>query len=216
LAKTDELPPPEKFLASLDEASWTARAKCAERVAALYCQGRLDAVERGLAEETFRLLCYDGEIVVRRLLAECLKRVPRLPRDIALPLATDKSEIAVPFIEESPSLADRDLLAILHDHPGPHRIAIAARQRVSEPVSDALCRCDDATTATTVLANEGAAIAPTTLHWLLDTRPERPILEAIAHRRLLPLTVGERLWRVLKDPIDGPHHTRVSVERVAV
>jgi uncharacterized protein (DUF2336 family) len=216
LAKTDELPPPEKFLASLDEASWTARAKCAERVAALYCQGRLDALERGLAEETFRLLCYDGEIVVRRLLAECLKRVPQLPRDIALPLATDKSEIAVPFIEESPSLTDRDLLAILRDYPGPHRTAIAARQRVSEQVTDALCRCEDATIAATVLANEGAAIAPTTLHWLLDTRPEPAILEAIARRRLLPITVGERLWRVLKDPVDGPHHARATVERLAV
>jgi uncharacterized protein (DUF2336 family) len=215
LAKTDEIPP-DRVLASLDEASWTARAKCAERVAALYCQGRLDAIERGLAEETFRLLCYDGEIVVRRLLAECLKRVPRLPRDIALPLATDRSEIAVPFIEESPSLADRDLMAILRDHPGPHRTAIAVRQRVSEAVTDALCRCDDATTAATVLANEGAAVAPTTLHWLLDTRPEPRILEAIARRRLLPITVGERLWRVLKDPVDGPHHARATIERVAV
>jgi uncharacterized protein (DUF2336 family) len=213
LARTDELPP-ETLLTSLDEASWTARAKCAERVAALYCQGRLDAIERGLAEETFRLLCYDGEIVVRRLLAECLKRVPRLPRDIALPLATDKSEIAVPFIEDSPSLADRDLLTILRDHPGPHRTAIAARQRISEQVSDALCRCDDPTTATTVLANRGADVAPATLHWLLDTRPERAILEAIACRHMLPLTVGERLWRVLKEPIENPRYAAVSVAAV--
>lgn len=213
MARTDELPP-ETLLTSLDEASWTARAKCAERVAALYCQGRLDAIERGLAEETFRLLCYDGEIVVRRLLAECLKRVPRLPRDIALPLATDKSEIAVPFIEDSPSLADRDLLTILRDHPGPHRTAIAARQRISEQVSDALCRCDDPTTATTVLANRGADVAPATLHWLLDTRPERAILEAIACRHMLPLTVGERLWRVLKEPIENPRYAAVSVAAV--
>src|SRR5258708_29402105 len=157
LANKDELPQ-EAFLTSLDEANWIARAKCAERVAALYCQGRLDAVERDLAEETFRLLCYDGEIVVRRLLAECLKRVPSLPRDIALPLATAKSEIAVPFIEDSPSLADADLLVILRDHPGPHRTAVASRQRLSEPVSDALCRYGDATTATMVLDNHGASI----------------------------------------------------------
>jgi uncharacterized protein (DUF2336 family) len=216
LAKVDELPP-EAFLTSLDEANWIARAKCAERVAALYCQGRLDAAERDLAEETFRLLCYDGEIVVRRLLAECLKRVPSLPRDIALPLATDKSEIAVPFIEDSPSLADRDLLVILRDHPGPHRDAIAGRQIVSEQVSDALCRCDDTTTATMVLANDGAAVAPATLHWLLDKRPERPILEAIARRRLLPLAVGEQLRRVLKDRHSEMAYTTMPpLERVAV
>jgi uncharacterized protein (DUF2336 family) len=216
LANKYELPP-EAFLTSLDEANWIARAKCAERVAALYCQGRLDAIERDLAEETFRLLCYDGEIVVRRLLAECLKRVPSLPRDIALPLATDKSEIPVPFIADSPSLADADLLVILRDHPGPHRIAIAARQRLSEPVSDALCRYGDTMTTTMVLDNHGATIAPATLHWLLDKRPERPVLEAIGRRRGLPLVAGERLWRVLKEPIRDPDYAAVlPLERVTV
>ena len=215
MANKDELPP-EAFLTSLDEANWTARAKCAERVAALYCQGRLDAVERELAEETFRLLCYDGEIVVRRLLAECLKRVPSLPRDIALPLATDKSEIAVPFIEDSPSLADADLLVILRDYPGPHRTAIAARQRLSEPVSDALCRYGDTMTTTMVLDNHGATIAPATLHWLLDKRPERPVLEAIRRRRQLPLIAGERLWRVLREPIREPDYTAGPRQRAAV
>jgi uncharacterized protein (DUF2336 family) len=209
--------PPETFLTALDEVSWIARAKCADRIAALYCQDRLDAAERALAEETFRVLCYDGEIVVRRLLAECLKRAARLPRDIALPLATDKSEIAVPFIEDSPSLVDRDLLAILRDHPGPHRVAIAGRRQVSERVSDALCRCDDATTAATILANQGAALSSATLHWLLDQRPEHTILEAIARRRRLPLTVGERLRRALKDWFEGTGYTAMRPpERLAV
>jgi uncharacterized protein (DUF2336 family) len=191
--------PPETFITALDEVNWIARAKCAERVAALYCQDKLDAAERALAEETFRVLCYDGETVVRRLLAECLKRAARLPRDIAMPIATDKSEVAVPFIEDSPSLVDRDLLAILRDHPGPHRVAIAARRQISEQVSDALCRCDDETTATTILANHGATLSPATLHWLLDERPQRTVVEAIARRRRLPHTVGERLRRVLQD-----------------
>jgi uncharacterized protein (DUF2336 family) len=200
LGKTDEQPR-EAFHASLDEANWIARAKCAERVAALYCQGRLDADERGLAEETFRLLCYDGEVVVRRLLAECLKRVPGLPQDIAVPLASDKSEIALPFIAESPSLSDRDLLAILRDHPGPHRIAVATREYISAPVSDALCRCDDATTIIVTLGNDGASLAPATLHWLLDKQPGRLIVGAIAQRRQLPLTVRERLSRGIEDRV---------------
>ena len=216
MAKIDHLPP-ATFLTSLDEVNWTARAKCAERVAALYCQDRLDTAERGLAEATFRLLCYDGEVVVRRLLAECLKRAPRLPRDIALSLATDKSEIAVPFIEESPSLADRDLLAILREHPGPHRAAIAGRQDLSEQVSDALCRCDDGTTATMILANHGAAVSSATLHWLLDQRPQRSLLEAIGRRRLLPLAIGERLRRVLRDRLDAADYAAMPPpERVAV
>jgi uncharacterized protein (DUF2336 family) len=198
--------PPETFVSALDEVNWIARAKCAERVATLYCQDRLDTAERALAEETFRVLCYDGETVVRRLLAECLKRAACLPRDIALPIATDKSEIAVPFIEDSPSLVDHDLLTILRDHPGPHRVAIAGRREVSERVSDALCRCDDRTTAARILANHGAALSSATLHWLLDGRPERTVLEAIAQRHRLPRTVGERVRRGLKDWLEDAEY----------
>lgn len=214
MGKIDELRR-ETMLSSLDETSWTARAKYAERVSALYCQGMLDPAGRSVAEEIFRLLCFDGEILVRRLLAECLKRAPCLPRDIALALATDKSEIAVPFIEASPSLADHDLLAILRDHPGPHRIAVAGREHVSTQVSDALCRCDDQAAIDAVLANQEAAFSPTTLHLLLDQSPARPILEAIARRRLLPITIGERLRGALdgrpSDASYAPMRERVAI-----
>src|SRR5258707_70313 len=76
---------------------------------------------------------------------------------------------------------------------------IAGRRPVSEQVSDRLCRCDDALAAAMILANHGAAVSPGTLHWLLDQRPERTILEAIARRRLLPPAVGDRLRLVLMD-----------------
>ena len=145
--------PPQDVLRSLDASSLTARAKQAERLAALYCRGALDAGERNIAEEAFRLLRYDSEIIVRRLLAECLKDAPALPRDIAVALATDKAEIAVPFIEDSPALGEHDLLAILHDHPGPHRNAIARRRDLPKRVSDALCRCGDATPVAATVAD---------------------------------------------------------------
>src|ERR1700722_11969181 len=86
------------LLRSLDGPNWTARAKSVERVAALYCEGGLDPATQRRAEEAFRTLRYDGEDLVRRLLAECLKEAGHLPRDIALSLATDKPEIATPFL----------------------------------------------------------------------------------------------------------------------
>jgi uncharacterized protein (DUF2336 family) len=214
LGKIDELRR-ETMLRSLDETNWTARAKCAERISALYCQGMLDAVGRSVAEEIFRLLSVDGELLVRRLLAECLKRAPRLPRDIALALATDKSEIAVPFIEASPSLADHDLLTILRDHPGSHRLAVAGREQLSAPVSDALCRCDDPASTHAVLANQTATFALATLHFLLDRSPERSILEAVARRRLLPIAVGERLRGAFEarpnDAAYAPKRDRIAI-----
>ena len=151
LGQVEKLPR-QDLLRSLDTSSLAVRAKHAERLAALYCHGTLDARERNIAEEAFRLLRYDSEMIVRRLLAECLKDAPLLPRDIALALATDKAEIAVPFIEGSPALGEHDLLAILHDHPGPHRLAIARRRDLPKRVSDALCRCADAAPVTATLA----------------------------------------------------------------
>lgn len=184
----------EDLMGSLDGPSWTARAKSAERMATLYCQGRLDASTRRVAEDSFRVLRYDGEVVVRRLVAECLKQASHLPRDIAVALATDKAEIAAPFLTHSPVLADHDLLAIVRDHPGPHRLAIARRQPLSAQVSDGLCRCGDPDVVLAVLANDHAAIADVTYHFLLDQQPSPPGLhEAITRRKLLPIGLGERL-----------------------
>ena len=151
LAQVEKLPRQE-LLRLLEASELAVRAKHAERLAAVYSRGALDAVERNVAEEAFRLLRYDSEILVRRLLAECLKHAPLLPRDIALALATDKAEIAVPFIEDSPVLGEQELLAILHDHPGPHRLAIARRRDLPERVSEALGRCGDAALATASFA----------------------------------------------------------------
>lgn len=144
--------PRQDLLRLLEASNLAARAKHAERLAAVYSRGALDAAERSIAEEAFRLLRYDSEILVRRLLAECLKHAPLLPRDIALALATDKAEIAVPFIEDSPVLGEQELLVILRDHPGPHRLAIARRRDLPERVSEALCRCGDAAPAASTFA----------------------------------------------------------------
>jgi uncharacterized protein (DUF2336 family) len=184
----------EEMLRSIDGPSWTARAKSVERIAAFYCRGGLDPVNRRTAEDAFRVLRYDGELLVRRLLAECLKAAAHLPRDIAVSLATDKPEIAAPFIAHSRALADHDLLAVLRDHPGPHRLAIAQRVPLSGQLSDALCRCGEMAVALAVLANEAASVTESTLLWLLGSDRERAALyEAIARRKLLPIGIGERL-----------------------
>jgi uncharacterized protein (DUF2336 family) len=184
----------EDLLRSVDGPSWTARAKSAERIAALYCRGGLDATKRRVAEDAFRVLRYDGETLVRRLLAECLKGAAGLPRDIAYSLATDKAEVAVPFLARSPALVDRDLLAILRDHPGPHRLALACREGLSGLLSAALCRCGEDGVALAVLANESASIDTATLHWLLDRQPRSArVHEAVARRKLLPIGIAEHL-----------------------
>ena len=120
-----------ELLSSVEEPGWTVRAKAAERLAALYCAGTLGAGARRAAEEAFRILRYDPEAVVRRILAECLKAAPKLPRDIALSIATDRAEIAAPFLEHTPALEDCDLARIVAENPGEHRRAVARRRPLS-------------------------------------------------------------------------------------
>jgi uncharacterized protein (DUF2336 family) len=184
----------DDLLRSLDGPNWTERAKSVERIAALYCEGGLDPVTRRRTEDAFRALRYDGEDLIRRLLAECLKDAAHLPRDIAFTLATDKPEIAAPFLAHSPALGDRDLLIVLRDHAGPHRLAVARRPMLSAQVSDALCRCSGSEAILAVLSNDGATVTEATLHWLLAEAPAGTgLVEAIARRKLLPIGIGERL-----------------------
>ena len=68
---------------------------------------------RFAAEDAFRVLRFDGEPLVRRVLSDCLKRAAGLPRDIALALAYDKIEVAEPMLEHSPALTDDDLIRII-------------------------------------------------------------------------------------------------------
>jgi uncharacterized protein (DUF2336 family) len=184
----------DDLLRSLDGPNWTERAKSVERIAALYCRDGLDPSTRRRAEDAFRALCYDGEDLVRRLLAECLKEARHLPRDIALSLATDKPEIATPFLTQSLALADHDLIVILRDHAGQHRFAVARRQPLSAVVSEALCRCGEGEAILVVLSNDRAIVSEATLHWLLEQQPgSASLFEAITRRKLLPIGIGERL-----------------------
>lgn len=128
----------EELLHKLDASSWTARAKACEQVANLYCVGALGLEHRMHAEESFRALSADSEALIRRLLAECLKTAPFLPRDIALTLANDRPDIAAPFIMASPVLTDDDLVAIIRERSDSHQAAVARRPDLSRRVLDAL------------------------------------------------------------------------------
>jgi uncharacterized protein (DUF2336 family) len=219
LATREDIASREDLLRVADGPSWTVRAKSAERIAALYCCGSLDLATRRVAEDSFRVLRHDGEALVRRLLAECLKQAAGLPRDIAYALATDKAEIAAPFLARSPTLTDRDLLAILRDHPGPHRLAIAHREGLSGQLSDALCRCGEDDVTLAVLANESATIDDATLHWLLDRQPSRTRMhEAVARRKLLPIGIAEHLRgaAIERPRPTGEARAAASCERAAV
>ena len=111
----------------IEEASWTERAKTVVRLGTRYADGALAEAERQAAIEVFRIAIYDSEPLVRRVLAESLKRAQSLPRDIVLALAHDKPEVATPFLVASPLLTEEDLREITKSGSPEHRAALRAR-----------------------------------------------------------------------------------------
>jgi uncharacterized protein (DUF2336 family) len=184
----------EVIAALVEEASWTERAKWLDRLAQRFARGGLEEAEWHAITDAFRIVLYDGEPLVRRVLAENVKTAPDLPRDILLALARDVATVAAPVLEQSRLLADDDLLPIVHGHSPAHRCAIAGRRRLSVRLVAALCRRGERAAILRLLANHEAALDETMLHTLLDRFPEDAMVtEAIARRRLVPVSVGSRL-----------------------
>ncbi len=179
----------------VEEGAWTQRAKTIERLATRFAEGGLEETAWHALTDAFRIALYDAEPLVRRVLAESLKSAPDLPRDILLALARDTAAVAAPVLEHSRLLAEDDLLPIVVDGATAHRFAVAGRRLISGPVAEALARFDEPAVIHRLLANEGAAITEATLHRLLDRFPDQPaVAEAIGKRRLLPVSVGARIF----------------------
>lgn len=179
----------------IEEGSWTARAKSLERLATRFAEGGLEEAEWHAVTDAFRIALYDAEPLVRRVLAESVKSTSDLPRDVLLALARDIAAVAAPVLEHSRLLTEDDLLPIVLNGSTAHRFAVAGRRLISGPLAATLSRFDERTVIHRLVANEGAAITEAALHRLLDQFPDQPaIAEAIGKRRLLPVSVGARIF----------------------
>jgi uncharacterized protein (DUF2336 family) len=193
----------------IEEGSWTARAKSVERLATRFAEGKLSPGEHQAATEAFRVVLYDGEPLVRLVLAESIKFAADVPRDLLLALARDTATVATPVLMHSLLLGDDDLLAIGLRYSPAHRFAIAGRRNISGPVAAALCRAGESAVVLRLLDNDGAVITEQTLHSLLDRFPHQPALTEAMARRLLPVSVGARLFGPARGADSKPAMRRV-------
>ncbi|GLQ05797.1 DUF2336 domain-containing protein [Sneathiella chinensis] len=184
----------------LSDRSPEARAETVEKIAGSLVERTFSETERKEAEGIFRLLVNDTELLVRKTLAETLKAMPDLPRDIAKVLASDISDVASPILSFSDALNDEDLLEIISTKSAEHQAAIAGRVVVSEAVSDRLADTGNEQVVATLMENEGARISEKTYEKVLDKYGENEkISTPIAKRKSLPLTVTERLVTLVSD-----------------
>lgn len=178
------------------------RAAAAQKLCRSIDAAPLDDEGRELAAEILRIMAADAAELVRRALAVALKDSAVVPRDVALKLARDVESVALPMLSCSPVFTDDDLAEIVRLGGPVRQIAIAKRPTLSPKVTDAIAEHGQERAVATACANEGAAFAERSLQKIVDRfeQSER-VLAAVAYRRVLPLSVTERLVRMVGDQV---------------
>ncbi|WP_413206359.1 DUF2336 domain-containing protein [Rhodospirillum sp. A1_3_36] len=178
----------------LSDPSPENRAVTAQKLAQGFDGQHLSPSERALAEEIFRLFTKDVEVQVRRALATNLKENPFVPHDVAMSLASDVDDVALPMLEYSKVLDDKDLMEIIQGQDQSKLTAIARRQEVSEMLSDALVDQGGEGVVATLVANEGAQITDASMNKVLDKFGDsEEVQKPLVVRPKLPITVAEKL-----------------------
>ncbi len=209
----------------LHEPSVENRQAVVARIAEGFSAGELSSRERTIASQIFRLLLNDVEVQVRRAMAEALRNTPLLPHDIALTLARDLSEVAVPILKSSEVLTDQDLIEIIRNPVGAKLIgvdgepdlmvitqdtnpdsakhlAITERSTLSWRVSAALVENGTEEVAVVLVENPGAELTEPVARRLVDRFGASPRLQtALIDRKVVPVTVLERLAFLVSDEL---------------
>jgi len=186
----------------LTDRSPEARAQTVEKIAGGLAGHKFSEKERAEAEQIFRLLVTDAEVLVRKTLADTLKSLPELPHDIAFSLANDISDVAAPMLSFSDALSDEDLAEIISSKSEEHQGAIAERAKVSEVISEKLADTGNENVVAKLMSNEGAQISDKTFEKVLDKFGDSEKVNApMARRSALPITITERLVTLVSDKL---------------
>ena len=183
------------------------RAQTTSKIAAQYDRKypRMTEAERKLAEEIFRRMARDAEILVREALAANLKSTPDLPHDLAVALAKDVDSVSLPILKYSEVLTDEDLIDIVRsENAAAKQVAIAQRASVSTAVADALIDTGNETAVARLVANEGAELSESALGRVItDYTGSEAVAESMARRPSLPPAISEHLVSAMAKKLEG-------------
>src|SRR4051794_29358875 len=176
------------------------RALAAHKLCRAMDRDNLDRQELAQAHEILRLMAKDATELVRRALAITLKASPVLPRDVALKLARDVESIAAPVLNFSPAFSDEDLIDIARTGGAARQEAIAKRHNLPASVASVLTDLGCEESVRLVCANDNADLGENALQTAISRyETSQPVLTAIAYRKMLPLSVTERLVNLVSD-----------------
>lgn len=120
--------------------SGAARAQLANAVTDLFLPAaqRLTDQQRALMTDVLGRLLGTVEMEVRRYLVDALAQSPASQAELEARLASDSFEVARPILERSSVVRNPALMDIVIQCAEEHRMAIALRETVSPPLTEAL------------------------------------------------------------------------------
>jgi uncharacterized protein (DUF2336 family) len=177
-----------------------------------------------LAHAVLQLLVRDVAKTVRRSLAEAVATSHALPVPLAIQLTRDELDVAGPVLERSPVLTDEILVEVVRTNVVQYALAVAARERPSEAVSEALVDTGDKEVVVRLLGNGTAAISQRALQRVVDDHRSDPDVERrLVRRPELPYeiveqlvsAVGERIeWELVRTRRIAPEQARAITSAV--
>lgn len=224
----------DRLMALALEASPEARAQAAQAIGAVYAERgeKLNAEEISITADILHGLIREIELPVRKALSENLAQSPHAPRELVVFLANDSIEAAYPVLCRSAVLEERDLIDVARLRSMQHRLAIAAREDVTEAVADALVSAEaprgEPDVLKTLLENENAKISEAAMAFLVDeAHSKEPLRTPVLRRRELKSGQAKRLYwlvsaalrrRILEtfpiDPLDLDEQLQATVDHL--
>src|SRR5262245_38761366 len=173
------------------------RAATLKRITAYFLDGasRFNDDHVRLFDHVFSRLIEEIETKARSELSYRLAPVGNAPVEVLRQLAHDDDiAVAGPVLEQSPRLADTDLVDIAQTKSQAHLLAISGRAGIPEPVTDVLVRRGDREVVHSVADNRAARISDDGFFTLVD-RAERD--GVLAEKVGLRPDIPPRLFRDL-------------------
>lgn len=155
----------------------------------------LTDAERALMSDILSNLVREVEASVRRKLALRLADSKQAPYQLMVDLANDEIDIAGPVLTRSEVLLDVDLIEVVRNKTLEHQLAIAMRETIAAPVSDALAQTGNPTVVEVLLKNQGATISSKTLEAVVEqSREHRNYQEPLLRREELEPELAKRMY----------------------
>ena len=183
-----------------DNPSVDVRLQTILKLSEQYRLHTLSQNESKIAEDIFRLILNDSNLLLRTELIARLKDVDFLPEDICLKIIQDLPEITSSFIQDSPSLSEKALINIIKQKNKHSQNAVASRQDLPFRVCETLTEEASSDVLKTLISNEKADISDYAYQRLIERFcQDENIQRALLMRKNIPTHILEKLISIVPD-----------------